>query len=304
MAVELDIQFILAKCDYFSEVSVWPLQQKLSPTRWLSNFDRADRHLAAHLLNAFLYFSEPMVDQMFAAAVQGISSLVIQFEASFFRIQSDWKAFLDSAIVTYVTGESPSPTDSGQLFSRKARQVVGIPEPSIVSPQDAVVRLLTDLPRPVIFVDDFVGSGSQFVHTWRRLIRAPGGADVSFEKLAAIARHKFYYCPLLCTGLGLRRIGGECPAVTLVPAHVVPPRYNALAPDSVVWPPHLLPQGSAFIERYSAAAGIPDQPGAVDDWRGFAGLGLAIGFSHSVPDATLPLFYWEENGWIPLIRRT
>jgi hypothetical protein len=304
MAVELDVQFILAKCDYFSEVQVWPLQQKLSPTRWIENFDRADRHLAAHLLNAFLYFSEPLVDQMFAAAVQGLSSLVLQIEPSFFRIQSDWKAFLDSAVVTYVTGEDPNPTDSGQLFSRKARQVVGIPESSILSPQDAVVRLLTDIARPVIFVDDFVGSGSQFVHTWQRSIRVPGGADVSFDKLALLTRHRFFYCPLLCTELGLRRITRECPAVTLAPAHIVPSRYSALAIDSVVWPPDLLPLGSAFIERCSAAAGIPNDPGAVDDWRGFAGLGLAIAFSHSVPDASLPLFYWEKNGWAPLIRRT
>jgi hypothetical protein len=127
---------------------------------------------------------------------------------------------------------------------------------------------------------------------------------VSFEKLAALARHRFFYCPLLCTELGMRRIGAECPGATLAPAHVVPPRYSAFAPDSVVWPAQLLLEGSAFIERYSAVAGVPDQPGAVDDWRGFAGLGLTVAFSHSVPDATLPIFYWEKNGWTPLIRRT
>jgi len=163
---------------------------------------------------------------------------------------------------------------------------------------------MTDVERTVIFVDDFVGSGNQFVQTWRRPIRTPGGTDISFAKLSTVARHRFIYCPLLCTKLGLNLIQKECPMVIVVPAHLIPPRYSALARDSVIWPPHLLSQGADFIRRCSAAAGIPDSPGSVEDWRGFAGLGLTMAFAHSVPDATLPLFYWEKNGWAPLIRRT
>jgi len=304
MPIALDVEFILAKCDYFAEARVWPLQQKLSASRWLDNFEPADRNLAAHLLNGFLYFSEEMVDQMFGAAVQSLSSSVLELDLSFFQTQSAWRAFLDGAIVTYVTGERPNPTDSGLLFSRKARQVIGIDQSSITSPEDAVLRLMTDVERTVIFVDDFVGSGNQFVDTWQRPTRALGRADISFAKLSTVSRHRFFYCPLLCTDLGLQRIQRECPVVKVVPAHHVPRNYSALAPDSVIWPAHLLPEGVHFIQRYSTAAGIPDSPGTVDDWRGFAGLGLTMAFAHSVPDATLPLFYWEKNGWAPLIRRT
>src|SRR5947208_14205280 len=39
-----------------------------------------------------------------------------------------WRAFVDSVIVTRVTGEIPSDTDSGYTFARKARQLLGIPE--------------------------------------------------------------------------------------------------------------------------------------------------------------------------------
>jgi hypothetical protein len=50
---------------------------------------------------------------------------------------------------------------------------------------------------------------------------------------------------------------------------------------------------------------MPDTDGAVvNDWQGFHKLGLALAFQHCVPDATLPLFYWEHNEWHPLIRRT
>jgi hypothetical protein len=114
MSPDVDVEFILAKCDCFAELQVWPLQQKLSPTRWLDNFEAADRNLAAHLLNGFLYFSEAMVDQMFGAAIQSLSSAVLEMDSAFFLTQSAWREFLDSAVITYVTGERPNPTDSGQ----------------------------------------------------------------------------------------------------------------------------------------------------------------------------------------------
>jgi hypothetical protein len=59
------------------------------------------------------------------------------------------------------------------------------------------------------------------------------------------------------------------------------------------------------VKAVSARIGIPDSGGAVvNDWQGFHCLGLSLAFYDSVPDATLPIFYWEENGWNPLIKKT
>jgi len=49
-------------------------------------------------------------------------------------------------------------------------------------------------------------------------------------------------------------------------------------------------------------AGIPDT-GGVNDWRGFHRLGLCLALHHKTPDATIPLLYWNQNGWQPLVRR-
>lgn len=90
-----------------------------------------------------------------------------------------------------------------------------------------------------------------------------------------------------------------CTRVKVSAAHLLPPTYSAIAPDSILWPASLRNDGIRFIERASARAGIPDE-----DWRGYAGLGLALAFDHyTTPDATLPLFYWEQNGWTPLVHR-
>ena len=63
-------------------------------------------------------------------------------------------------------------------------------------------------------------------------------------------------------------------------------------------------EGQAWIADASRRGGVPDTNGAQPgDWRGFAKLGLALAFEHGVPDATLPLFYWDGPGWEPLMRR-
>ena len=171
-----------------------------------------------------------------------------------------------------------------------------------MSPEQACHQIQRGFSGAVVFVDDFVGSGNQFVETWYRTYRTP---YESFKALAPMSRAKFYYCPAFCTQLGLRRINQECQEVSVNPGVFIPDNYGALAANSVVWPSHLKNTAEDFLRTASARAGIPDTGGTEpDDWRGFASLGLTVAFENSVPDATLPITYWEQNGWRPLMRRT
>ncbi len=293
---------VLTKCEYFVDVQLWPLHKTLNADGWLTNFTNGEREHAVHLLNGFLYFCSAFVDQMFMAAVQAVSSQLYSSGDSFLTFQSAWQQFVDTILVTYVTGEVPNPSDSGLSFARRARQLLGIPEERITPPDEAVRRLMRQ-PGPVLFVDDFVGSGDQFIATWHRPVSIAGSTS-SFEKLSSVAGARFYYCPLLCTQHGYSEIRTRCPVVVLQPAHLIDERYSALSPDSVIWPPNLRPTAVDFLRTASSRAGIPDNGGQVNDWRGFHMLGLAMAIGDSVPDATLPIFYWETMGWKPLIRRT
>ena len=293
---------VLSKADYFVDVQLWPLMRTLNARGWLQNFLNDEEEHAIHLLNGFLYFSTTLVDQMFTAAFQSLSSRFHNVGSSYLALQSNWQQFVDTVLVTYVTGERPNPTDSGYLFARKARQLLGIAEDRIMDPEAAVQRLVS-LPGPVLFVDDFVGSGNQFLQTWQRAVSISGSSG-SFARIASVSTATFYYCPVICTEYGYSRITSHCPSVVLQPAHVISHRYNTLAPDSFIWPAHLLPTAADFLKNASLRAGIPDSGGNVDDWRGFHKLGLALALGDTIPDASLPIFYWEDNGWTPLIRRT
>jgi hypothetical protein len=287
---------VLEKCDYFVDVQLWPLKAEANPEGWLENFEATEREHAQCLLHAFQYFSHQLVDELFRAAVQNLSIATCAPTDSFITAQTKWRTFLAQTLFTYVEGETPNPSDSGFAFVRRARNLVGIDESQIKTNEAALATVLRSRNTPVVFVDDFVGSGDQFVKCWRRRRRIEGNIQTSFAEVAAASGGQYFFCPLVVTAQGAERIQRECPEVRLLPVHVLSSRDSALAADSYVWPTHLQDSAIDFVERASRRAGI-----SAWAWKGYANLGLTIGFAHCVPDATLPIFYWNRNGWNPLV---
>jgi hypothetical protein len=302
--VESFKQQVLEKCAYFIDVQLWPLRDVLAPHQWLSNFDDQELPYALYLLDSFVHFSERAVDSLLVAGVQQLSRLMKGTRPTLSTAQANWLWFLDRVIVTYVTGENPNVTDSGYTFARKVRQLLAVPEERILAPEDALAHVLKN-PGPVLFVDDFVGSGSQCIYTWHREYDINGTLQ-SFANASNVGalRGGAFYCPLICTTVGSEAIRKHCAGLDVQPTHLIGPEYSAISSESVLWPSRLKPGARAFVESVSRRAGLPDTNGkSVDDWQGFHCLGLAISFYHSVPDATLPIFYHDKNNWRPLIRR-
>ena len=292
LPIDLTREYLVGKCEYFSAIGIWPSRVVLDPERWLDNFLEPELEHALYLLNAFLYFDQTLVDQIFSVSIRTVGRLMTM---------AQWRDFLSSVVVTLVTGEEPNVTDSSHVFARKAR-AFGIPQERIMSPQEACQKIQSASSGAVVFVDDFVGSGNQFIATWTRTYRT---SHESFRILAPMSGAKFYYCPAFCTELGLRQINQVCPEVSVSPGVFIPANYGALDSESIIWPSHLKSTAEDFLRTSSTRAGIPDTGGnKPDDWRGFASLGLTFAFEDSVPDATLPIIYWEQNGWHPLMRRT
>jgi len=297
---QVDREFVLRRCRFFQDVQLWPLLEELDPKRWLSNFLDSEMDHAIHLLNAFMYFRQPLMDQLMRAAFQALSQLETWPSKPPFPSRIAWRSFLDNVLITRVTGEDPSDTDSGFRFQRMARQVLGIPENRILPPEKILRSIVRQGPRSVVFVDDFVGSGNQFRMTWERQYALRPSLSLSFQNLASIMPdNQFFYCPLICTEFGRQELSRSCPEAVICPAHFLPPQYSALVPDSIVWPEYLKDSAYAFLKQASARAGIPDT-----EWQGIGHLGLVLAFEHCVPDATLKIIYWNENGWKPLIERT
>lgn len=294
--------FVESKVQSMMEFGVWPSSERMNFRAWLANFKKEERPFAFNLLNVFIYYNENLVDALFCAAVQQLSVPMVRSTTSVRDARNLWGRFLASVQVTYVQGEDPNPTDSGLLFARKARQVLGIDEKQITEPKQAISALLQKPGSSVIIVDDFVGSGNQMIETWHRSYGSTVGQPDTFAGATVQNGASVYFVPIVATQHGLEEIESKCSGLKISPAHVLDDRYSLTAPDSVLWPDDLKPHASSFLLNASRRAGIVDEPGW--SWRGFHDLALALAFSHSVPDATLPLFFWNKNGWMPLISRT
>lgn len=302
--VEVTQEWVLRKCDYFVDTQLWPPYRELDATRWLDNFEPAELEHAIHLLHSVLFYSAAVTDRLFVAAFQSLSRHIGCPALPAMQARSLWRSFLDTVYITHVTGETPTTSDSGHLFARKARDLLRIPEDRILDNARTLEAIIAGKARHVVFVDDFVGSGIQFRDTWRRPHRLTASTETSFEKASLSRNTRFFYCPVFCTERAMNTVlTTDCARVRVSPAHFLNERYSALSANSLIWPDRLRSTAEAFLHTVSTRAGLPDTGGkVVDDWRGFHALGLTIAFSHGVPDATLPILYTDKNGWKPLFR--
>lgn len=303
---DLNAELLSEKCADFAKFQIWPLRARLDARAWLGNFRDGDLPLARQLLNAFMYFSDDLTRQLFVAALQGIGVLGTWRARRTGNMFDDWPNFLQSISLTYVTGEIPSPADSGHMFARKARDHAAISEDQILKPEEVLEKIAIHGDRsPVVFVDDFVGSGDQFTKTWKRQYEISGHL-FSFHEVASAMEHvgtplEIYYAPAVCTKYGLDNIKRECAGVEISAGNVLDERYNVFHPESLVWPVSLVADGQALVRRLSLDLGLPDD-GSEWGLLGYHELGLAIGFAHKTPDATIPLFRFRGDNWRPLVK--
>lgn len=288
---------------YFRDVQLWPLTNEFNFQGWLKNFESniQDYELACHIMDFFNYFPKNIVDQMLISSVGRAG-----YELSRFFL--DWKHsdFKKRCIYSFIPGEIQNPSDSGNLFMRKLRDVLEIEEDRFID--FSVIHDFLEsskVPIPVVFVDDFVGSGMQCYTAW--CLTEGGRHNKTLSNISLKSGHKFVYAPLIVNKKGYDFIKMNCNDLILSPSHIIGPQYNLFDPSCICWKGDLAlyKSGIELILRKSNELGIPSTNGThVNDEKGFHEQGLALAFEHGVPDAVPAFFYWNADGWTPLIKKT
>jgi hypothetical protein len=302
MLYDREIVRVTEKLNFFKKAAIWPLQFSFDPDGWLGNFNSEELDVAVALLDGFSYFAPELTKKILTASFHQLSLYGTDRSAAPAERIRMWHEFRESVIVTYPTDERPGATDSGRTYLRKARATLGLEQGQYMDPLDALYARLRNPTRPLVFLDDFAGSGNQFCETWHRNYSVVG-QRWSFH--SAGGPGLFAYIPILGSYLAVRNIARCAPNVLFLPGHVVGEDYSALHPKSLLWPSsELQVKAREVIYGASARAGIPLGDGSdPDDWCGYRDLGLALAIDDTIPDACLTIFYWEANGWQPLFRR-
>lgn len=288
----------LLRTDYFASIGMWPGSDRIDVRGWLRNFQNAEElRFALCLLNEFVYISNRLVVPFLSATFNSLFGG--GSDGSGLDAGRSWHALKASLIVTHPQARTPSPAESGGHFARLAKLELNVPSEQIYLPEGALRARAVANDRPVLFLDDIVATGSQFISAWSTRYEVwAGGRLEQFSDYAGEDYAPMFYCPLIATQTGAKEVRSNCPGLELRPTHEIDDRESFAHPESTLWPKGLQPEGMSFIKSVSRRAGIPDS-----DVMGFGGMGLAVAFEHGVPDSTLPLFHHESAEWFPLVRR-
>ena len=131
---------------------------------WLENFSHDEQKIALKILDFFVYFPDDIIDQMF-------STVVGRAGYFFKRFDSTWSndSFSNNCWYSFIPGKDPNASDSGYIYTRKVREVLGVPQDRLMT-FGQLLRFLDDATEAqnVILTDDFVGAGSQCENAWNR----------------------------------------------------------------------------------------------------------------------------------------
>jgi len=304
MSVDTLARRVVVKCDALQRAGLWPEVSRVRPRPWLNNFKGdTELALASALLDRFVLFSDRSVNALLRGAFRNLieASRPLTFNKS--QNERATQTLTSALFFTRLEGERPNPTDSGNLFCRKVRQELGIPEERIVEPSEALDLAIAGC--PIVLLDDFLGSGQQLIKTWKREYRKT--APHSFEEAHTLKPVAVSYLCLMATTQGLR-------TVSSIPAKVFF-CHEATSEHSItkITAAPGLPPGSDvqtelnnFLRQHASHLILkPYMKQDRFDTLGFYNLGLTMAFEHSVPDASIPILWARStrSDWSPLMER-
>ncbi|HBO3477950.1 hypothetical protein KUC85_15505 [Pseudomonas aeruginosa] len=297
MLSEAHVNEVIAKCEVLKAAGLWAREPKLRPRAWIQNFSPVDRPTAAFLLDKFTFYNADLTSKLLIASYNSLGDGMAKSVNP--KSQQEILSGLSSAILTPVKGESPNPTDSGYLVCRMARQSLHIDDSYVLDTDNALQHAYHG--GTVIFVDDFVGSGDQFLTTWK----LTNPANLSFQDAYSKSGFLAIYVTLVVTDFGLGNIRRTAPNVSICATHILSEKSTIRGILSEN--PGMAPAVESLLERYSTRLTPSEQYMSPPEYLkyGYKKRGLLLGFDHSVPDATLPIF-WSQgtNNWEPLIERS
>lgn len=183
--------------------------------------------------------------------------------------------------------ESDPPTKSGPFVMRRLQRILQLNHVWMRWPWQATSDVESKGVETILFVDDFLGSGHQFVtffNHWK------------FDEQPANV--KFYYAPVVAHQQGIDYLARYLPDLCVVPIEILGESHGFFSEK--VW--RRLGQGSIFAA--DAKSWYIDFCSRHDIMPiGYGDLALTFGFSHATPDNTLPILWSETDTWQPLLER-
>lgn len=301
------IEYIDDKISRFIELRKWDKVSLRSKREWVSNFTGEGEPLFAyHLLNRFVYYSDAEIRALTGRLLSLLRRDVMVGHFKKHRNilpESELNNLLNEAqkgtVFTYVLGENGRPCGSGVPMLNHFRGI-GVPESQTIFHYEILKEILLHNKDTIVLVDDFIGTGTQAANFWTLpQYESPwGGGKLSLQELAEESSSlTFYYLALVGSSDGIEYLREVAPDLRVIVSEVLTNEYSVFGDESLFW--RSVGERDEYLRLYDT---ICSRVG-IDNEFGYGDLSLALAFSHGIPDNSLPIFFWDENGWNPLFRR-
>lgn len=188
--------------------------------------------------------------------------------------------------------ETDPPTKSGPLVLRRLQRILQVNQKWMCWPWQATKLIGDEGIESIVFVDDFLGSGRQFVKFFKQW---------GFHEHTEWVR--YFYAPVVAHQQGIEYLARELPGLYVVPAETLDQTHGFFSDG--VW--ERLGQGCVSAEDakmwyldYVSQKGFNSKDVG---FLGYGDLALTFGFSHSTPNSSLPILWYETADWQPLLER-
>ena len=286
-------QQVVLRAEELIGTNVWSGLHVQRLRTWLRGFTTpAEKYLAAHVLDSLVYRSDQqtraVITQLFHRTIPELLRLAAV------ELQNDLIASLQGQaepeirLVPVIRDEDP-PTKSGPEVCRIIKRALHLNAEWFIWPWQ-VEESLKKGTKIIIFLDDMLGTGNQFV---KFLSRTP-----EVKRPIPPAKATFIYAPLAAHNSGLQSVRENAPWIYVNGAEVLDVGTNVFAaPDNVL------------IDGKNTGLGLRNFYNAFARDRllkkpfGYGSLGLTYAFEHGTPNDSLPILWQRTPKFEPLLER-
>jgi len=274
------------KCEIWSGLDVGRIE------KWFGNFiSDEERLLAACLLDSLIYRSESQFKSQLFSIFTSPELKVDPDKKSDFDIISLLRSEKEESIhIIPVIRHNDPPTKSGPLVLRYAQRSLRFHNKRLKWPSQ--IEGIVDTSKVVILLDDFIGTGTQFVSFAKR---------TALHQILEIPNAPvIYYCVTAAHEKGLEKIAEELPGIRVISSEVLGNDNSPFTPEGWKnYEPHFslddaLSTYKSICKRFPFLNKHP---------FGWGNLGLAYSFHHATPNNTLPIYWKYGDGWNSLLDR-
>jgi hypothetical protein len=285
------LETTLRRVEHLIRQGIWEGIDLARSRNWYSQFEqRACGLLGACLLDNLVYRSRAQLIALLGAVMTS-PELLGQNDDDDRQVVSSLRSQRDPGIrLAPVIRLDQPPIKSGMYVLRLLAREFGVRDRWMVWPEalDKQPEFHT-----LLLVDDFCGSGMQFVEFL--------GTHTMQQFFASRADCRVIYLPAAAHEQGLAKIREVVPRVQVLAAEVLNDGHHFF--NGTVLDQYGIKDLKAELlnqhETMCTAHGIGGRLGAF----GFQELGLTYGFAHGTPNNTLPILWQDANGWTPLLNR-